>query len=393
LPDGHTGLLYSAPAVLARTILDGPNFRITWDVDGSEGRKPSPTELDAIREQARLPDHLLHQPMLQPLGANAGLALTCQLQRYTFFIDERTNELMAIDLERLVKVERFIPFLHRRLVFKFRTFPISIVDSNGVRTQVSVELSDSIRDVKRKITSSLPEKRRMLRWGGVTGEPLKDWLHVEDYHITPDTVLYLVEDDHTFEIRVRTLTGKTITLDVRPEDLVIDVKHKIRDKEGIPVDAQRLIFHGAQLEDELPISRYNIKRESVLHLIVRLRGGMHHVSSARHDYAKLYKQANRTDLDWGEVEVSVRACDGNEYNLSISQLLDADELKRQISNANNLLCTVDRDPSDSRESRRSSSSTREEDADDLDEFLRNPKSRTQWGGHAPRYIRGASRRR
>jgi hypothetical protein len=390
LPDGNTGLLYSAPAVLAKTIFDDPKFCIKWKlaVSPTDDAKRVIAEIDA---QARLPDDLLTQPMLQPLGSNAGLELTRELKRYTFLIDERTNELMALDLERLVKVERFIPFLHRRLVFKFRTFPISIVDSKGVQTRVSVELTDSIQGVKRKIKSSIPENSRILRWGEVTGEPLKDWLHVDDYRITPDTVLYIDDNknDRTFQIFVRS-EGKTLTLFVHHDESVGDVKRQIEYKTGIPPEEQRLLLHGyLQLEDGFPISRYKIDREATLSLSGRLPAGMFHVTSARHDYAKLYKQANRTEIVWGEVEVSCQACDGREYNLSISQLLDADELKRQIANANTLLCTIDRDLTDSRHS---SSSMRDEDAEDLDEFLRNPQSRTQLGGHVPRYIRGTSRR-
>lgn len=80
-------------------------------------------------------------------------------------------------------------------------------------------------------------------------------------------------EGQNFQIFIKSITGKTRTVDVNPDSTIAFIKQKLQEKEGIAPEEARLIFGGKNLEDDKTLRDYNLVANSTIHLVLRVRGG------------------------------------------------------------------------------------------------------------------------
>ena len=146
--------------------------------------------------------------------------------------------------------------------------------STGKTVTLEVKPGDTIYHVKTKIQDkeSIPQEEQRLFF---VAKQLEDGRTSSDYNIQKESTFDLIiHVPGNTQILVKTPTGKTLVLKVKPSYTGYDVKTHIEEEEGIPPEEQHIIFTGKELENDRTLSDYSIHNESTLRVVRRLRGGL-----------------------------------------------------------------------------------------------------------------------
>eukprot|EP00040_Diaphanoeca_grandis_P037251 m.241668 g.241668 ORF g.241668 m.241668 type:complete len:475 (+) comp33779_c8_seq1:58-1482(+) len=229
------------------------------------------------------------------------------------------SSVAAHELELRLEARRVA---HEASKSKRKTFPITVKTLTGAACRLDVAETDLVQDLMEQLCEQenmfngrqdlRPDQQRLIFLGRQLEPTMTLKLANVTFESTIHVVLRITQDTHLwsapsatlpssssmnnlgsqpakkrkkisnepFNVTVKTLTGATIELtDLTPTVSVEDIKTRIQDSQGVPPDQQRLIFAGKQLEDGRTCSDYGIEADVLLHLVLRLRGGMFHISS------------------------------------------------------------------------------------------------------------------
>lgn len=143
-----------------------------------------------------------------------------------------------------------------------------------------------------------------------------------------------VASTDSFEVTIHTLTGKTCSITTSPLETVDEITTKIQSSEGIPISQQRIIFEDRQLESGYTLTEYGIRDGSTLHLVLRLRGGMYHPSSARFGLDRLGELPEGASKF---VKIKYGPGDGDEFELELN---DGETRESLMERANERVASI-----------------------------------------------------
>ncbi|XP_041942260.1 polyubiquitin-B-like [Alosa sapidissima] len=151
---------------------------------------------------------------------------------------------------------------------------LQIIFLNGATYPLVVSPSNTVGELKRliQLKSGDAPARLKLNANGTNFSNDSSTLGAIGLQ-SGSSIVALVHDPAPIQVFLKNEKGQTKTFDVAPGETVTDFKHKVYNKERVPVDQQRLIYNGKQLEDGRKLEDYGIQSGSTIHLTLRLRGG------------------------------------------------------------------------------------------------------------------------